>query len=126
MLGKNHAALSFATVLSFVSPGVVAAETVAVFFGTSFLLLTHPWEEIATTSSKPAAATAATSPLSADTAAAATAVTYSTHLLLWRATCCAACRSAEASTIRARSTCLRGRLRSATIAANCSRSAALK
>ena len=35
-------------------------------------------------------------------------------------------RSAEASTMRARSTCLRGRLRSATIAANCSRSAALK
>ena len=30
------------------------------------------------------------------------------------------------STMRARSTCLRGRLRSATIAANCSRSAALK
>ena len=42
------------------------------------------------------------------------------------ATCCAECRSAEASTMRARSTCLRGRLRSATIAANCSRSAALK
>ena len=41
------------------------------------------------------------------------------------ATCCAECRSAEASTMRARSTCLRGRLRSATIAANCSRSAAL-
>jgi hypothetical protein len=77
MLGKNHAALSFATVLSLVSHGVVAAETVAVFFGTSFLLLTHPWEEIATTRSKPAAATAATAPPLADTAA-ATAATYST------------------------------------------------
>ena len=41
------------------------------------------------------------------------------------ATRCAECRSAEASTMRARSTCLRGRLRSATIAANCSRSSAL-
>ena len=34
------------------------------------------------------------------------------------ATRCAECRSAEASTMRARSTCLRGWLRSATIAAN--------
>jgi hypothetical protein len=42
-----------------------------------------------------------------------------------RATVCAGRRSAEASTIRARSTCLRGRLRSATIAASRSRSAAL-
>jgi hypothetical protein len=42
------------------------------------------------------------------------------------ATCCTECRSAEASTMPARSTCLRGRLRSATIAANCSRSAVLK
>jgi len=40
------------------------------------------------------------------------------------ATCCTEWRSAEASTMRARSTCLRGRLRSAAIAANCSRSAA--
>ena len=40
------------------------------------------------------------------------------------ATCCTERRSAEASTMRARSTCLRGRLRSAAIAANCSRSAA--
>ncbi len=45
--------------------------------------------------------------------------------MLW-ATCCADPRSAEASTMRARSTCLRGRLRSATIAANCSRSAVLR
>jgi hypothetical protein len=42
------------------------------------------------------------------------------------ATRCAECRSAEASTMRARSTCLRGRLRSTVIAANCSRSSALK
>jgi hypothetical protein len=41
------------------------------------------------------------------------------------AICCAGCRSAEASTMRARSACLRGRLRSAVIAVNCSRSAAL-
>ena len=39
---------------------------------------------------------------------------------------CAEYRSAEASTMRARSTCLCGRLRSAAIASNCSRSAALK
>ena len=45
--------------------------------------------------------------------------------MLW-ATRCAECRSAEARTMRARSTCLRGRLRSAAIAANCSRSASLK
>ena len=42
-----------------------------------------------------------------------------------RATCCGDCRSAEASTMRARSTCLPGRLRSAAIAVNASRSAAL-
>jgi len=42
------------------------------------------------------------------------------------ATCCADVRSAEASTMRARSMCLRGRLRSAAIAANSSRSAVLK
>jgi len=42
------------------------------------------------------------------------------------ATRCAECCSAEASTMRARSMCLRGRLRSAAIAANCSRSAALR
>jgi hypothetical protein len=41
------------------------------------------------------------------------------------ATWCAECRSAEASTMRARSTCLRDRLGSATIATNCSRSAVL-
>jgi hypothetical protein len=41
------------------------------------------------------------------------------------ATRCANCRSAEASTMRARSTSLPGRLRSPAIAANCSRSAAL-
>ena len=36
------------------------------------------------------------------------------------ATVCADLRSAEASTMRARSTCLRGRLRLAAIIANCS------
>src|SRR6516164_6607673 len=41
------------------------------------------------------------------------------------ATCCTEYRSAEASTMRARSICLRCRLRSAAIAANCSRSAVL-
>ena len=40
------------------------------------------------------------------------------------ATRCADCRSAEASTMRARSACLLGRLRSAAIAANRSRSTA--
>jgi hypothetical protein len=45
--------------------------------------------------------------------------------MLW-ATRCTECRSPEASTMRARSTCLRDRLRSAAIAANCSSSAALK
>ena len=39
---------------------------------------------------------------------------------------CAGCRSAEASTVRARSTCLRGLLRSATIAASRSRSTVLR
>ena len=38
---------------------------------------------------------------------------------------CAEPRSADASTMRTRSTCLRGRLRSAAIADNCSRSAML-
>ena len=42
------------------------------------------------------------------------------------ATRCAECRSAEASTMRARSMCLRGRLRSAAIAFSCSRSAVLR
>jgi hypothetical protein len=39
---------------------------------------------------------------------------------------CGECRSAEASTMRARSTCWRCRLRSAAMADNCSRSAVLK
>ena len=46
-------------------------------------------------------------------------------LTLW-AIRCGGSRSAEASTMRARSTCLRDRLRSVAIAANCSRSTALK
>jgi hypothetical protein len=69
MLGKNHAASSFGAVLSLVSHGVVAAVTAAVFFGTSFLLLTHSREEIATTKLKPAEAMTGTAPRSSDTAA---------------------------------------------------------
>ena len=70
MSSKNLAALSFGTFLS-----LLAATAVAVFFGTSFLLLTHPWDEMPATRSKTAAATAVIPPAQTDTAAAATAVT---------------------------------------------------
>src|SRR5947208_10791795 len=66
---KNLAALSFGTFLS-----LLAATAVAVFFGTSFLLLTHPWDEMPATRSKTAAATAVIPPAQTDTAAAATTV----------------------------------------------------
>jgi hypothetical protein len=67
MSSKNLAALSFGTLLS-----LLAATAVAVFFGTSFLLLTHPWDEMPATRSETAAATAAIPPAQTDTAAAAT------------------------------------------------------
>src|SRR6186997_2283194 len=67
MSSKNLAALSFGTFLS-----LLAATAVAVFFGTSFLLLTHPWDEMPATRSETAAATAAIPPAQTDTAAAAT------------------------------------------------------
>src|SRR5438270_169144 len=67
MSSKNLAALSFGTFLS-----LLAATAVAVFFGTSFLLLTHPWDEMPATRSKTAAATAVIPPAQTDTAAAAT------------------------------------------------------
>ena len=69
MSSKNLAALSFGTFLS-----LLAATAVAVFFGTSFLLLTHPWDEMPATRSKTAAATAVIPPAQTDTAAAATTV----------------------------------------------------
>src|SRR5438477_6911412 len=69
MSSKNLAALSFGTLLS-----LLAATAVAVFFGTSFLLLTHPWDEMPATRSKTAAATAVIPPAQTDTAAAATTV----------------------------------------------------
>src|ERR1700730_9738539 len=53
MPSKNLTTLSFSTFLFLVSQGVVAATTATAFFGTGFLLLTHPREEI-----KPAATTA--------------------------------------------------------------------
>src|SRR5207302_1459388 len=67
MSSKNLAALSFGTFLS-----LLAATAVAVFFGTSFLLLTHPWDEMPATRAKTAAATAVIPPAQPDTAAAAT------------------------------------------------------
>src|SRR5437868_2147114 len=69
MSRKNLAALSFGTFLS-----LFAATAVAVYFGTSFLLLTHPWDEMPATRSKTAAATAVIPPAQTDTAAAATTV----------------------------------------------------
>jgi hypothetical protein len=69
MSSKNFADLSFGTFLS-----LLAATVVAVFFGTRFLLLTYPWDEMPATRSKTAAATAAIPPAQTDTAAAATAV----------------------------------------------------
>src|SRR5207253_10490016 len=65
MSSKNLAALSFGTFLS-----LLAATAVAVFFGTSFLLLTHPWDEMPATRSKTAAATAVIPPALTATAAA--------------------------------------------------------
>ena len=70
MSSKNLAALSFGTFLS-----LLAATAVAVFFGTSFLLLTHPWDEMPATRSKTAAATAVIPPAQTDTTAAATTET---------------------------------------------------
>ena len=64
MPSKNLTTLSFSTFLFLVSQGVVAATTATAFFGTGFLLLTHPREEI-----KPAATTA-DQPAPADTTAA--------------------------------------------------------
>jgi hypothetical protein len=64
MPSKNLTSLSFSTFLFLVSQGVVAATTATAFFGTGFLLLTHPREEI-----KPAATTA-DQPAPAETTAA--------------------------------------------------------
>jgi hypothetical protein len=66
---KDLATLSVSTFLFLVSHGVVAATTAAVFFGTGFRLLSHPWEEMGATRSKPTAATA-DRPASADATAA--------------------------------------------------------
>ena len=79
MPSKNLTTLSFSTFLFLVSQGVVAATTATAFFGTGFLLLTHPREEIkpaATTADQPAPAdtTAATADQPAPTDATAAAV----------------------------------------------------
>jgi hypothetical protein len=66
MSSKNLATLSFGTFLL-----LLAATGVAAFFGTSFLLVTNPWEEMPATRSKAPAAMAVIPPAQIDTAPAA-------------------------------------------------------